>query len=104
MKKMKIAVSVNENKVEEHFGHSKCYRIFIIKEKGAFEESEELYSSEGCGCKSNIAFLLKEKEVKVLLAGNMGNGAFVNLNNAGIRVYRGCSGDASQLEIGRAHV
>ena len=57
----------------------------------------ELYSSEGCGCKSNIALLLKEKEVKVLLAGNMGNGAYLNLNNAGIRVYRGCSGDASQL-------
>ena len=94
MKKMKIAVSVNENKVEEHFGHSKSYKIFTIKEKGA---SEVLYSSEGCGCKSNIALLLKEKEVKVLLAGNMGNGAYLNLNNAGIRVYRGCSGDASQL-------
>ena len=94
---MKIAVSVKENKVEEHFGHCYSFVIFNVNAENEFEESLVVYSSEGCGCKSNIASLLKEKEVKVLLAGTMGYGAFVKLNNAGIKVYRGCSGDVLQL-------
>ena len=74
---MKIAVSVKENKVEEHFGHCYSFVIFNVNAENEFEESLVVYSSEGCGCKSNIASLLKEKEVKVLLAGTMGYGALV---------------------------
>jgi predicted Fe-Mo cluster-binding NifX family protein len=35
--------------------------------------------------------------VNVMLAGNMGGGALNVLNNHGITVYRGCSGDVLQL-------
>ena len=30
-----------------------------------------------------------------MLAGNMGDGAIINLNSAGISVVRGCSGDVT---------
>ncbi len=95
---MKIAISVKENTVSEHFGHSDGYAIFSLNEKGAIIENEFLTATgESCGCRSNIAEVLREKGVKVLLAGNMGNGAYLNMNHAGLRVYRGCSGSPRQL-------
>ncbi|MNN35873.1 Dinitrogenase iron-molybdenum cofactor [compost metagenome] len=35
--------------------------------------------------------------VEVLLAGNMGEGALKTLNNAGIEVLRGCSGNVQEV-------
>jgi len=94
---MKIAVATRENKVDEHFGRCESYTIFEVNDIGVIVDTEILPSPEGCGCQSNIAGILHEKEVQVLLAGNMGNGALSHLNNFGIRVYRGCSGDVRQL-------
>lgn len=94
---MKIAVSIKENAISDHFGHCDSYSIFSVGEKGNIVNTEILPAEEGCGCKSNMAEILSNKGVKVLLAGNMGNGAYTNLNNAGIRVYRGCSGDIQKL-------
>lgn len=37
--------------------------------------------------------------VKVLLAGNMGEGAVRVLSNAGIEVLRGCSGDVKTVAL-----
>lgn len=94
---MKIAVPTKENIVNDHFGHCDAYTIFTTNEMGKIVNTEILPAEEGCGCKSNIAGVLKEKGVKVLLAGNMGNGAYSHLNAAGIRVYRGCSGEVLKL-------
>jgi predicted Fe-Mo cluster-binding NifX family protein len=58
-----------------------------------------LPSPQGCGCKSNIVAILKEKSVSVMLSGNMGNGALTILEKHGIEVYRGCSGDVHQLVV-----
>jgi predicted Fe-Mo cluster-binding NifX family protein len=56
-------------------------------------QTELLPSPDGCGCKSDIAAVLQEKGVTVMLAGNMGTGAVNVLARSGIEVYRGCSGD-----------
>jgi len=94
---MKIAVATRENKVDEHFGHCESYTIYEVNDFGVIINTEILSSTVGCGCQSNIASILHEKEVQVLLAGNMGSGAFSHLDNFGIRVYRGCSGNVRQL-------
>jgi len=52
----------------------------------------KIASPAGCGCKSNIAQTLSEMGVKIMLAGNMGEGAVKVLNNSRIEVLRGCSG------------
>ena len=54
-------------------------------------------SPVGCGCKSNIAQTLSELGVKVMLAGNMGEGAVQVLNHAGIEVLRGCVGPVKSV-------
>jgi predicted Fe-Mo cluster-binding NifX family protein len=94
---MKIAVPTRNNEVDSHFGHCESYTIYDINENKEMTGSESLPSPQGCGCKSNIASVLQEKGVTIMLAGNMGRGALNVLNNHGIDVCRGCSGDTEQL-------
>jgi len=89
---MKIAIPTRGNVVDDHFGHCEMYTVFTMTD-GKIEHSEILPSPQGCGCKSNIASVLREKGVSILLAGNMGAGALNVLNMQGIEVVRGCSGN-----------
>ena len=94
---MKIALPTRDNIVDSHFGHCEKYTIYSIDENKKIVETETLPSPQGCGCKSNIAGILKQKGVTVMLAGNMGDGALYILNHHGIEVIRGCSGDVRQV-------
>jgi predicted Fe-Mo cluster-binding NifX family protein len=90
---MKIALPTRGTVVDDHFGHCESYTIFRVNENKEIVHEEQHPAPKGCGCKSNIISLLKEKGVTVMLAGNMGQGAVNKLQSAGIEVYRGCSGD-----------
>lgn len=94
---MKVAVPTRGNNVDDHFGHCEAYTIFTIGASNKIEKAELLPSPQGCGCKSNIASVLKELGVSVMLVGNMGGGALNVLKIQGIEVYRGCSGDVLRL-------
>lgn len=94
---MKVAVPTRGSVVDSHFGHCENYTIFSVDENKMIIGSEILPSPQGCGCKSNIAAVLKEKGVSIMLAGNMGDGALSVLSHHGIQVYRGCSGDVRQV-------
>ncbi len=94
---MKIAVPTRNNRVDGHFGHCEYYTIFTINEDKSIAESQFLASPEGCGCKSNIASILRNMDVSIMLAGNMGQGAIQNLNSFGLEVVRGCSGDVNDV-------
>ena len=83
--------------VDDHFGHCETYTVFTTDANNEIEKTEILPSPQGCGCKSNIASVLQNMGVTVMLAGNMGAGAFNVLANHGIKVYRGCSGNTEQL-------
>ena len=85
------------NIVDDHFGHCEAYTVFTIDGNSKIESAEILPSPQGCGCKSNIAAILRQKGVSVMLAGNMGDGALNVLNSFGIQVYRGCTGDVRQV-------
>lgn len=95
---MKIAVPVTrQNQVDEHFGHCEFYNVFTVNDEGKIIETNIIPSVQGCGCKSNIASVLAADGVTVMLAGGIGGGAINVLNNSGIVVVRGCSGDASEV-------
>lgn len=97
---MKIAIPTTQAKtVDAHFGHCEFYTIFTISDQRAVIQTETLASPQGCGCKSNIAGVLREKGVTVMLAGNIGMGAINVLTNQGIEVIRGCEGDVNKLVI-----
>lgn len=94
---MKIALPSRDNRIDGHFGHCEYFTVFTINESRAIVSEEIIPSPAGCGCKSNIAQLLAQKGVTVMLAGNMGDGAVHVLNHSGIAVVRGCAGDVKTV-------
>jgi len=95
---MKIAVPVTkENQIDSHFGHCESYGVFTISDNNEITEIKNVASPVGCGCKSDIAYVLASDGVSLMLAGGIGGGAINVLNNTGIEVIRGCSGDATEV-------
>jgi predicted Fe-Mo cluster-binding NifX family protein len=95
---MKIAVPVTkENQIDSHFGHCESYNVFTVSEKNEITEVKNVESPQGCGCKSDIAGVLAADGVTIMLAGGIGDGAVNVMNNSGIEVVRGCSGDAKEV-------
>lgn len=89
----KTAIPTRGNQIDDHFGHCEFYTIYTHDDKSILSR-DILQSPEGCGCKSNIADILRQEGVTLMLAGNMGQGAFQVLAAHGINVIRGCSGDS----------
>ena len=97
---MKIALPSRNNNIDDHFGHCEYFTVLTIDQQNKqITTSETVQSPAGCGCKSNIASTLAEIGVKVMLAGNMGEGAVRVLNNSGIDVVRGCSGEINTVAL-----
>jgi predicted Fe-Mo cluster-binding NifX family protein len=93
---MKIAVPViGSNQIDGHFGHCEYYSVFTISTNNEIADVQTIKSEQGCGCKSNIAGVLAESGVTVMLAGGIGGGAINVLNRSGIEVVRGCAGNAN---------
>ncbi|HNY10620.1 MAG TPA: NifB/NifX family molybdenum-iron cluster-binding protein [Candidatus Wallbacteria bacterium] len=90
---MKIAIPTNGNLIDGHFGHCESFTIFSINEKKEIASEEKLTPPAGCGCKSSIVPQLAGMGVKLLLAGNIGQGAINILGANGIEVIRGCAGE-----------
>lgn len=97
---MKIALPSRGNQIDDHFGHCEYFTVFTVDtDKKEIIDSQDVPSPAGCGCKSNIAATLSDMGVKVMLAGNMGEGAVRVLNSSGIEVLRGCSGDVKATAL-----
>ncbi len=94
---MKIALPSRQNSIDEHFGHCEHFTVFTIDGQKQIISEEKIASPAGCGCKSNIAAVLAQAGVKLMLAGNMGEGAVNVLNSHGIEVLRGCSGNVKSV-------
>ncbi len=94
---MKIAVPSNQNQVDAHFGHCEYFTVFTANDKNEIVSEEKVMSPAGCGCKTNIVGTLSQMGVKVMLAGNMGDGAVNVLNSHGIKVVRGCAGTVKSV-------
>lgn len=94
---MKIALPSKQNQIDEHFGHCEYFTVFTIDDEKKILSEERLESPAGCGCKSNIAVTLAQMGVKMMLAGNMGQGAVNVLNSHGIDVLRGCAGNVKDV-------
>lgn len=95
---MKIAVPTKaENRIDDHFGHCEFYTIYSISDAGQVTDKQSLKSPQGCGCKSNIAYDLAAMDVKVMLAGGIGDGAIRKLASQNISVVRNCKGNVDEL-------
>lgn len=67
---MKIALPSRGDIIDSHFDHCEYFTVFTINESEIIQQ-EIVPSPAGCGCKSNIASVLAEIGVSMMLAGNI---------------------------------
>ncbi len=89
--RMRIAVTYENGKIFQHFGHTEQFKIYDV-ENGAVMESRVVDTNgQGHGALANV---LNELHTDVLICGGIGGGAQMALASLGIQLFGGVSGDA----------
>lgn len=96
---MIIAIPTKNGNVDNHFGHCTYYTFYTVDENKNIVDEKRFEAPSGCGCKSGVATTLKELGIKLMLAGNMGDGALNVLAQNDIQVIRGCSGEVKEVAL-----
>lgn len=89
---VKIAVTLENGQVFQHFGHTKT---FLIAQAEGDTVSTSILDAQGSG-HGALASLLKANGVQVLICGGIGGGAKAALQEAGIELVAGASGNAEE--------
>lgn len=90
---MRIGVTYEKGEIFQHFGHTKQFKLYDVK-NGKIEKTEVvLTNGQGHGALSSF---LKQLNVEVLICGGMGAGAKNALSDAGIQIYGGVSGSSDE--------
>lgn len=90
---MKIAVTYENEKIFQHFGHTEQFKVYDIENNQIIKS--EVISSNGSG-HGALAGILSNKGIDVLICGGIGAGAQTALAEAGIKLYGGASGNADE--------
>ena len=90
---MKIAVTYEAGLIFQHFGHTAQFKIYEIENDAV--KTAEVIDTNGHG-HGALAGFLQEQGVSVLICGGIGGGAQMALNDAGIQLFGGVSGDADE--------
>lgn len=88
---MKVAVTYENEAIFQHFGHTEQFKIYQV-ENGLITDTA-VADTNGSG-HGALAGFLKELGVDTLICGGIGGGARAALEEAGILLYGGVSGDA----------
>lgn len=88
---MKIAVTYEDGRVFQHFGHTEQFKIYEIEQNKVV--SSQILDTNGSG-HGALAGFLGDLGVMALICGGIGGGARTALAEAGIEVYGGVSGEA----------
>ena len=89
----RIAVTYENGEVFQHFGHTEEFKVYEI-EDGKITKSE-MIGSNGSG-HGALAGLLGESKIDVLICGGIGGGAQAALQERGIELCAGASGNADE--------
>lgn len=90
---MKIAVTYENEKIFQHFGHTEQFKVYDIENNQIIKA--EVIGSNGSG-HGALAGILSNKGIDVLICGGIGAGAQTALAEAGIKLYGGASGNADE--------
>lgn len=88
---MRIAIPFYEGMIFQHFGHSSKFKIYDIENHQVL--MEVIVEPEGKG-HAAVAEMLRSMDVRVVICGNIGEGAMQALTDAGILFYGGVTGNA----------
>ena len=90
---MRIAVTYENGKIFQHFGHTEQFKVYDIEEGKVI--ASEVVSTNGSG-HGALAGVLSALNADVLICGGIGGGAQMALAEAGIKLFGGVSGDADK--------
>lgn len=90
---MKVAVTYEDGKIFQHFGHTEKFKIYDISDGKI--SAETIVDTEGSGHGALAGFLVRHS-VDTLICGGIGGGAQIALADAGIKLYGGVTGDADE--------
>ncbi len=88
---MRIAVTYENGSIFQHFGHTAQFKIYDAAEGQVTKEEVVDTSGSGHGA---LAGFLSSRQVDALICGGIGGGARMALEEAGIQLYGGVTGDA----------
>lgn len=88
---MKIAVTYENGNVFQHFGHTEQFKIYDVEDGKVVNEQIVDTGDSGHGA---LAGLLADAKADTLICGGIGNGAKIALEEAGIKLYGGVTGEA----------
>lgn len=91
---MKIAVTYDNGNVFQHFGRTEFFKVYEVEDSKVV--SSEVIASNGVG-HGALAGLLSGQSVDVLICGGIGGGAQAALQEAGVELCAGASGDTDQV-------
>ncbi len=89
---MKIAVTLENGEVFQHFGHT---QTFLIAETDGDGLTTRVLDAQGSG-HGALAALLRENGVQLRICGGIGGGAKNALRDAGIELVAGAFGNAEE--------
>ena len=88
---MRIAIPYYMGKIFQHFGHAPQFKVYELENRQVLMEMVVEVEEQG---HSAVAGLLKSMDVRVVICGNIGEGAMNALQQAGIMFYGGVTGEA----------
>ena len=91
---MRVAVTYDNGNVFDHFGQTQQFKVYDIEEGKVVKSEVVGTNGEGCGA---LAGVLNLAEVDVLICGGIGGGAVMALQEAGIQLYAGASGNTDEV-------
>lgn len=97
---MKIAIPYQDGQVDQHFGHAEQFRIYDIE--GTNATPVDSINTAGVN-HGDLAALLKENGVAVVICGGIGDGARSAVMNAGLALCSGVSGDIDEVAVSYAN-
>jgi predicted Fe-Mo cluster-binding NifX family protein len=90
---MRIAIPFYMGNIFQHFGHAPQFKVYEVENHQVLMEMLVEVEEQGHGA---VADLLQSLDVRVVICGNIGEGAMKALQNAGIIFYGGVTGDADE--------
>lgn len=90
---MKIAVTYENGQIFQHFGHTEQFKVYEVEDGKII--SSKLIGSNGSG-HGALAGLLADHSIDVLICGGIGCGAQAALEDHGIELCAGATGDPDQ--------
>lgn len=104
MQVKKIALATKNDSLDCHFGHCQYFTVYSVDMVNkAILGNDRIDAPSGCGCSSNIASVLKDHGINVLLTNNIGGKVLARLEANDIDVLIGCTGPVYEATLDWLH-